>query len=250
MVSQGGVGKPPVYHLIALNDQGAPMLGAYGAMLALLANMRRGKQAQRVETSLTNASVALQAGEFIDDDGEAVRRPGDTDLRGLSALIRLYPAGCGRWLQIFCPDEKTWQRLRRTPEFESLGSDPKFSSPQKRGENDGDLVHLLTQIFEKKSAREWVDLLQKNGVPAAPAQSADEVLADPHCRETGTFDNREDPQFGMARLVGIGPKFSDIPGIIRRPAPLLGEHTVEVLAELGYSEERIQALKEQKVVYF
>jgi crotonobetainyl-CoA:carnitine CoA-transferase CaiB-like acyl-CoA transferase len=80
-------------------------------------------------------------------------------------------------------------------------------------------------------------------------QSADDVLTDPHCEHNKLFDNRKDPAYGPARLVGVGPRFSDITGIIRRPAPLLGEHTVEVLKELGYSEEKLNALKTDKIIF-
>ncbi|MFO7964438.1 MAG: CoA transferase [Desulfobacterales bacterium] len=250
MVGQGGIGKPPVYHLIALNDQAAPMLGAYGAVLALLSQIRHGKTARRVETSLTNASIALQAGEFVDYEGENVRRPGDTDLRGLNALIRLYQAADGRWLQLCCPYERDWQNLCRIPEFDFLLSDPRFASSENRIENDAALTGLLSKTITQKTVTDWIPILQENEVPAAPAQSADEVLQDSHCLKAGVFDDRKDSVFGMARLVGIGPQFSESSGIIRRPAPLLGEHTEEVLTEIGYAKEKIRALRKAKVIYY
>jgi crotonobetainyl-CoA:carnitine CoA-transferase CaiB-like acyl-CoA transferase len=248
MVGQGGIGKPPVYHRIALNDQAGPMLGAFGAMLALLSRIRKGK-GQHVTTSLTNASVALQAGEFIDYPGLKRDTPGDVDLRGLNALCRHYMGKDGRWFFVLCIDEVHWQSLIRAMGLTSIAGDMRFGTQEQRAQNDPALVEILQEAFKGKTAVEWTDALQGEGIPAALAQNAEEVLCDAHCRENDIFDERQDPIFGAARLFGIGTKLSETPGIIRRPAPLLGQHTTEVLRELGYSREKIEALKAAKVIY-
>jgi crotonobetainyl-CoA:carnitine CoA-transferase CaiB-like acyl-CoA transferase len=248
MVGQGGIGNPPVYHRIALNDQAAPMLGAFGAMLGLLSRIRRGK-GQHVVTSLTNASVALQAGEFIDYAGLKRSTPGDVDLRGLNALCRHYMGKDGRWFFVLCIDDPQWRALVRATGLEPLESDMRFNTSQQRAQNDSALVEIFQDAFKEKTAAEWTAVLQRSGMAAALAQNAEEVLNDPHCRENDLFDERKDPIFGSARLFGIGTKLSETPGVIRRPAPLLGQHTTEVLRELGYGSERIAALKAAKVIY-
>ena len=248
MVGQGGIGKPPVYHVIALNDQAAPMIGAYGAVLALLSKIRKGKT-QRIETSLTHAAIALQAGEFLDYEGIDRELPGDTGLLGLSAVKRHYRTKDDRWIFILCNGEDHWQRLIRTIGLEKLSTDPRFGTADGRKLNDADLVDLLADLFLTQAAGHWIELLRQKDIPVALGQCADEVLKDPHCEKTGIFDDRVDPIFGMARLVGVGPKFSDIKGIIRRPAPMLGEHTLEVLKDMGYSEDKIAALKADKIIY-
>ena len=248
MVGQGGIGKPPLYHVIALNDQAAPMLGAFGAVLALLARVRKGK-GQQVETSLTHASVALQSGEFIDYDGIERICLGDTDLRGLNAVKRHYQALDGRWIFIFCSDEKSTLKLFKAIGKESLSDDLRFASGEKRIENDAALVNILQDVFITRAAGEWVNFLEKEKIPVALAQSADDVLKDVHCEENKLFIDQEDQIFGMARLLGVGPKFSGMSGIIRRPAPMLGQHTRQVLGELGYSKEKIDDLLNNKVIY-
>jgi len=80
-------------------------------------------------------------------------------------------------------------------------------------------------------------------------QTVDEVLRDSHCLDTEVFDDEEHPQFGRVRLLGVGPRFSEMSGVIRRPAPLLGEHTEELLRELCYSGEQIAELKTNRIVY-
>lgn len=247
-VGQGGIGKPPVFHAIALNDMATPMLGAYGAVLGLLVRARTGK-GQHVESSLTNASISLQSGDFIDYAGMERKYRGDTGMKGPSATHRLYEAGDKRWICIMCYQNEHWNSLCQVLGQEVLLSDPRFETEEKRQENDNALVEILRGVFQAKSSSEWVGALSKANVPSALGQSYEDVLQDNHCDENDYFAKIQDLEFGPVRLPGVGPQFSNMSGIIRRAVPMLGQHTEEVLTELGYTEENINNLKEKRIAF-
>jgi crotonobetainyl-CoA:carnitine CoA-transferase CaiB-like acyl-CoA transferase len=248
MVGQGGKDQPPVFHVIALNDVASPMLGAFGVALALLQRLRTGK-GQHVVMSLTNASIGLQAMEFMDYPGlEPVNKGGDR-LIGLVALTRHYQTSDERWLMLYCPKEYHWQCLCRSLGREDLLSEPRFKTPEKRAENDKALTGLLIKIFVEKPVKYWLNVLSQAGVPVSLGLVNEELLEDPHCRENGFFEERDHPLLGWVRHHGVTPRFSDMTGIIRRTSPLLGQHTAEVLAELGYTQEEIDRLVENKIAF-
>jgi len=248
MVAQGGVGKPPVFHRIPINDIACPILGAYGAVLALIVRARTGR-GQNVETSLTNASITMQPGDFLDYKGLKRKYFGDTGIKGLSATHRLYQAGDDRWILIFCPREKNWRSLCQAMELEALLADPRFETPEKRAENDGALVELLGHAFRGKSSAHWLAALPQSDVPTALAQSTEELMNDRHCLENNLIDEREHPELGRVRQYGLAFQFSDMCGIIRNTAPLLGQHTEEVLTELGHTGEQIAELAADRIVF-
>jgi formyl-CoA transferase len=248
MVGQGGKDQPPVFHAIALNDVASPMLGAYGVALALLQRMRTGK-GQHVIMSLTNASICLQAMEFMDYPGMKPVNKGGEHLIGLNATTRHYQTSDGRWLMLYCPKENDWQSLCRSMGLNHLLTDPRFSTPYKRAENDHALAKLLAGAFEAKPAEHWLEILTQAGVPVSLGQVNEELFEDPHCLAIGLFEDREHPLLGRVRHHGVTPRFSDMSGIIRRTGPLLGQHTAEVLAELGYTEAEIDRLVKEKVAF-
>ena len=246
-IAQGGFGKPPVFHQVAINDMANPMLGAYGAVLAFLVRARTGK-GQHVESSLTNASIALQSGDFIDYEGLERKYNGDTGIKGLSATHRYYEAGDKRWVFVLCRQQEHWQNLCRVLGLEELTSDPRFESEGEREKNDEALVEILSNAFQAKSSSEWLEALSKTNLNHALAQSSEEVLKDPHCDANNFFIEMKDPQFGLMRFLDVGPKLSGTPGIVRRPAPMLGHHTEEIMTELGYTQEQIDELKEKRII--
>jgi len=247
-VAQGGLGKPPVFHKVAVNDQATPLLAAYGAALGLLARARTGK-GQRIETSLTNASITMQSGEFMDYEGMERKYLGDTGILGLSATHRHYQAADDQWIFVLCPGEEHWRNLCETMGLHPLPSDPRFNSPEKRKENDEALIRILGDTFRTKPASFWLAALPQADVPIAlgPA-SVEQFMNDPHCLENKLFDERQHPLFGKVKQYGVAPRFSAMSGVVRRPSPLLGQHTREVLLELGYSEGRVDELIEKKIV--
>ncbi len=133
--------------------------------------------------------------------------------------------------------------------LEDLLSDSRFTTPEKRAENDDALVEILSRAFQEKPAADWVTLLREAAVPVAPSHTLGDVVRDRHCEETGIFYDHEHPEVGPVRLLGVNPRFSEMSGIIRRPAPLLGEHTEAVLRELGYTQTRIAELRAKGVVF-
>jgi formyl-CoA transferase len=248
MVGQGGRGKPPVFHRIALNDLGCPMLGAFGVALGLLARERTGK-GQRVETSLTNASAALQAGEFLDYEGFIRPDLGGPDVLGLGALHRYYQTADDRWIFVMAHKENHFTSLCQGLGLENLASDARFATPEARAAHDADLADLLAGAIRGRTADESLAALARADVPAALGRTHDELFDDAHIRVNRLLDERDHPEHGRVRLIGVGPAFSDMTGVIRRPAPMLGQHTEEVLAELAYSSKEIARLLTDRVAF-
>jgi crotonobetainyl-CoA:carnitine CoA-transferase CaiB-like acyl-CoA transferase len=108
---------------------------------------------------------------------------------------------------------------------------------------------MIHELFAEKSCDEWMDLLVGAAIPAGPVNNMEHLFADPQVLHRNMIAEVEHPTIGTLRLGGIPIKYSETPGIIRRPPPLCGQHTDEVLAELlDYSTDRIEELKAQGVV--
>jgi len=248
MLGQGGPGKTPVFHKIQLNDEMGPMLGAFGASLALFNRLRTG-QGQFVETSLLRSAVTLQSGNFIQYKGMKRKYLGKPDIKGLGALDRLYQGIDGGWLYIYCPKEAHWQTLCKVLGQTALTTDPRFATPGARKKHDKELTAILEETFFTTPANAWALLLAMQGVPAAQGQSIIDLLqSDPHCKATGVYEFQDHPQWGKVQIQGINAEFSDTPGKVMRPGPMLGEHTTEVLLEIGYSKEQIEDFKARKLI--
>jgi crotonobetainyl-CoA:carnitine CoA-transferase CaiB-like acyl-CoA transferase len=247
MAEQGGMNFP-VYHKIALNDEFLPLIGGFGAACALFHKMRTG-QGQMVETSLLNSSVTIQSGKFIKYKGMKRRSIGKADIIGLSATNRMYQGVDGKWFYLYCARDEHFQALCRLIGMEELIADPRFATAGARKRHDKELAAILEDVFINSPAGLQALLLVLAGVPAAAGQGVDHLLKeDTHCQETGIFETIEDPLFGRTLLQGVTTKFSETPGKIQRPAPTHGQHTEEVLLEIGYTREQIDEFKVKKLV--
>jgi crotonobetainyl-CoA:carnitine CoA-transferase CaiB-like acyl-CoA transferase len=247
MAEQGGMDHP-VYHRIAINDEFVPLIGGFGAACAIFHKMRTG-QGQMVETALLNSSITIQSGKFIKYKGMKRRPSGKPDILGLSATNRMYQGMDGKWFYLCCAKEEHFQAVCKLTGMEELATDPRFATAGARKRHDKALTAILEDVFINSPAGLQALLLVLAGVPAAAAQDVAHLLKeDTHCKETGILTTVNDPLFGKTVLQDVTVKFSETPGNIERAAPAHGQHTDEVLLEIGYTREQVEEFKAKKLV--
>jgi crotonobetainyl-CoA:carnitine CoA-transferase CaiB-like acyl-CoA transferase len=242
MRAQGGHGHPPFYLTCGVCDYAAALLTAYGVTTALYARDRTGK-GQRVETALLNASMAVQSGNFIFYDGRPDLENGGPDIWGTGALYRIYPtANNSLFLAII--EASHWQALCRA--LVRLGLERRYTFSTARQEAaEGPLASALAEVFSTKTTEEWLALSDKANVPCAPILPLPQLFSDDHITANDLIATHTHPQWGEVRQTGIVAKFSRTPATLPYVAPLLGQHTIEVLQEVtGYGQEKIAQLLE------
>ena len=220
---------------VAVSDYSAGMLGTSGILAALYHREKTG-EGQLIETSLLQAVMAIQNHAFC-QALEAEEEP----------PFGIYPYRLfetkDTLIFVAAPTDKFWQILCGVLGVPELGTDPKYKTNPDRVAHGEELTELLEPHFKEKSTTEWESILVGEGVPCGPVQSYEEFFDSPQVEAMEMNPVIEHPTFGPLRVAGVPIRFSETPGSIRCTAPTLGQHTGEVLAELGYDEERIAALR-------
>lgn len=244
MAGQGGPGQPPVYYRVPISDNAGATLGAYAVALALYHRARTGK-GQFVHGALLNSTVAMQSGEFISYKGKPEeQRMGNM---GVDATYRMYQAR-DSWIFIACKDEISWSALCKVVEREDIINDPRFASLDLRRQNAEELAAILEPVFRRRSSKHWLDMLEKTGILCSPVNYSRDLFEDPHILANDLVSEYDSVDLGKLKQRGIVIKLSKTPGIAERPAPGLGQHTEEVIAELGYTREQIQEMTERRII--
>ena len=245
MAAQGGLGQPPVFLSAAITDYSAAVLATYGIAAALF-ERERSDRGQRVVTSLTNATIAGQSGSFVFYDGAPPEPQGGPDFLGPSAVVRSYQAGDG-WLFLACRREEHWPALARVLSRPELAQRHSWEAAA-AAPADGALGQTLASIFRQDPLATWLARLDGAGVPCAPVPGLMQLLRDEHLEANALMTDHDHPQWGRIRQTGLLVKLSRTPGCIQRRAPILGEHTQEVLAELGHTEDEMAHLRENGII--
>jgi crotonobetainyl-CoA:carnitine CoA-transferase CaiB-like acyl-CoA transferase len=154
-----------------------------------------------------------------------------------------------RPIAIAVANQKLWENFCVVVGKDAWLADPRFESNPKRVENRDVLLPMITELFAEKTCDQWMELLVGAAIPAGPVNNMEHLFADPQVLHRDMVAEVEHPTIGTLRLGGVPIKYSETPGRIRRPPPLCGQHTAEVLAELlGFSVDRLEQLKSQGVI--
>ena len=147
------------------------------------------------------------------------------------------------YVNIGAANQANWERLCSAIGRGELLSDARFAEPRDRMSNLSELVSTLEDTFSQETSAHWLKALEAASVPAGPIYDLDQVYSDPQARARDMLVETEHPVAGRISNIGIPIKLSETPGRFRRPAPTLGQHTDEVLRELGRSDAEIESLR-------
>ena len=237
---------PPTRVGISLGDETAGLLVVQGILAALLARERTGL-GQRVEVALHDGLLSLLT-YHAQNWWSGGPRPSRLGNAHPSIVPYQTFQAADAWINVGVGNERQWRSLCGVVGRPEWLDDPRFESNAARVQHREELVPLLKELFAGRSAAEWLEELAGAGIPSGRIRAVDEALEAPETRHREMVVELETDGSDALRLLGIPVKLSATPGRIRRRPPALGEHTAEVLSEIGYDSGTIDKLRERGAI--
>ena len=242
----GEPGSPPMRAGIAVADSSAGVLAATGILIALAERERSGL-GQWVETSLLQAQIAMmdfQAARYL---VEGVVPPQAGNDHPTSTPMGVVATEDG-FINIGVGGDGQWRSFCEVIGRPDLANHPDYAKGASRTRHRPQIKALLGPIFAARKSADWLTALEAKGVPAGPIYKVDEVFADPQVQHLGIAAPLKDPERGDIRVVGQAIGLSRTPAGIVSGVPEQGEHTQEILREIGYSDGEIAQLRASRIV--
>jgi crotonobetainyl-CoA:carnitine CoA-transferase CaiB-like acyl-CoA transferase len=239
----GGDGPPKMFPGI-LADKYTPAAAVIGILSALLSRERNGGKGQRVDIPMLDAYAQLMLPDQIASESF---QPTDGFESNMRDVFRSWKTKDG-YVVGYAPEDHQFAGLCKALEAESLLEDPRFATYEARMANPDAVNAEIEKRMLAWTSEEFVARAREYGAPFGPIYGIAEFLEDPQVAHNETVFDAEDPQGGRARYVGYPCKFSETPASLRRHPPRLGEHTDEILGDLGFSSDDIEGLREAAVV--
>jgi formyl-CoA transferase len=239
-------GQGPVRTGAAIADLTAGLYAAIGVMIALIERETSGK-GQWVQSSLLQAGISLldfQAARYL-MEGDVPPQVGND--HPTSMPTSAYKTKDGH-INVAASGEGMWTGLCKAIEREDMLASPDFKGGKKRAENRAKLNAILNESLARKTSAEWIEILNKAGIPCGPIYKVDEVFADPQVKHLGVATAVEHAQLGRKQILANAAVLSRTPAKVVSPTPEIGEHTEEILRELDYTAAQIAKLREGGVV--
>ena len=242
----GAPGEGPMRVGAAVADVAAGLFAALGIMTALLEREHSGK-GQWVQSSLLNAGIALldfQAARYT-MKGEVPGQVGND--HPTSMPTSAYKTADG-YINVAASGDGMWTRICQLFGRPELARDERFKTNELRAKNRAALNAEMNKALAARTSAEWIEALNKIGVPCGPIYKMDEVFADPQVRHLGAAAEVEHPRLGRIRILNQAVKLSRTPASLKTATPEIGQHTDEILRELEYSDGEVAELRRQGVV--
>jgi crotonobetainyl-CoA:carnitine CoA-transferase CaiB-like acyl-CoA transferase len=247
---QGAAGLPwllqkqgasePRYAPMIVADRSVGQQVASAVSAALYHRERTGK-GQRIDIPMFEHLLQIVLGDHLGGHAFEPQHGEPGYARILAPDRRPYRTADG-YVCALIYNDKQWKAF-----FEIIGkpemlSQPEFATQQARSQNYQRAYTMVAEELQKRSTAEWVEAFERGDIPVQRMNSIDDILADPHLNAIGYFSVRDHPSEGRIRTLAVPSEWSESQPEYRRHAPRLGEHTREVLAELGYSEDKVKEL--------
>ncbi|MBI2829793.1 MAG: CoA transferase [Chloroflexi bacterium] len=240
-------GCPPPTQPHGMGDRVASVHVVAGIVAALFSREKTG-EGQEVEFSLFHSALWSLSGVL---SGALMGPPSSRRVlrtKVENPLTNNYPTKDGRWVRLALPtSDLFWPDLCKALERPDLEKDPRFNGMAPRRENGEELIRILDEVFTSRTIAEWEERLRKYHLIFSRVQTPEEVVKDPQALANDCFTEIPHPG-GAIKTLASPVKFRKNPSTVRMPTPQVGQHTEEILLEIGYGWEDIARLKEQKVI--
>jgi CoA:oxalate CoA-transferase len=246
MSVNGGPDDPPLRSGLPISDLVAGLYAAF-SIAACVFRARSTGQGQRAEVSLTNGLVSLLSYIATNAFATGVTPPRSGNDHPIAAPYGLFPTRDGQ-IALAPADDAFFRRLADALEEPGLKTDPLYATQSARVANRVLINAIVGGKLAANTTAHWVETLNRAGVPSGPVNSVAEVFADPQILAQEMVMDVQHPGYGVVRMLGFPIKLSETPCRVRRSAPGLGEHSDEILAELGYAASEREVWRRDGVI--
>jgi crotonobetainyl-CoA:carnitine CoA-transferase CaiB-like acyl-CoA transferase len=242
-VQAGADDRRPRLIRTVLPDKLTAVTAAQAIAAALVGRLRTGK-GQHVRLAMLDAVLAFL---WASDMGAQTYVGEEISQRTAASFIDLIYETANGFMTVAVMTNKEWLALTRALERPEWLEDQRFQTPALRDQNIDARLELTQQVLKTRTTEDWLQRLEAAGVPCAPVLTRAQVIAHPQIRASGILLESEHPSAGRLRQTRTAARF-DTPTLIRRGAPHLGEHSREILAELGLTDAAIEALRHEGII--
>jgi len=241
-----GPGRPPIKVAAPISDINAGILGAMGVSAAY-ANMLQTGRGQKVDTSLYEAAIVQTYWQSAIAFATGVKPEPLGSAHPLNAPYQAFRTRDG-WINVGAANQSNWLRFLDIISAPELDGDPRFNSNAARIQNLAALIEILNGYLAQDTTANWLARMEAAQLPAGPVNDILQMHQDPQAIARDMIVDVDHATAGAVKTIGHPVKYSNTPAKVELAAPLLGQHSREVLVEIGYQPKRIEALIQSKAV--